>query len=231
MQHRLLGVSHMYVPAFKLPDETAHEMGLYRVDACLCVCLPQVKFVPFNPTDKYTIATIQDASGGPVYRLMKGAPQVRLLCFSCGYFVRASGKAALEYVTRCQPACSGCAIVFEEPAVLPHMQRTACVHSGEELRYGWCGAHRCKSYGRHNTHTSTLLLVRVQVVLKNCKNVNRAAVEEKITEFAGRGYRALGLARAPGEGGAYFQILNYATSSHAKMPEALGPDFESDESK
>ncbi len=54
------------------------------------------KFVPFNPTDKYTIATIQDASGGPVYRLMKGAPQVQ--CGSCrgcsGMMFRASGRSS-----------------------------------------------------------------------------------------------------------------------------------------
>ena len=41
----------------------------------------------------------------------------------------------------------------------------------------------------------------LQVVLKRCNNVDRALVESKITEFAGRGYRALGLARAKGEGG------------------------------
>jgi hypothetical protein len=39
------------------------------------------------------------------------------------------------------------------------------------------------------------------VVLRRCNNVDRALVESKITEFAGRGYRALGLARAKGEGG------------------------------
>ena len=39
------------------------------------------------------------------------------------------------------------------------------------------------------------------MVLKRCNNVDRALVESKITEFAGRGYRALGLARAKGEGG------------------------------
>jgi hypothetical protein len=42
------------------------------------------------------------------------------------------------------------------------------------------------------------------VVLKRCNNVDRALVESKITEFAGRGYRALGLARAKGEGGEPF---------------------------
>ena len=37
----------------------------------------QSKFVPFNPTDKYTIATIVPKDGSPPFRLMKGAPQVR----------------------------------------------------------------------------------------------------------------------------------------------------------
>mmetsp|Transcript_11130 Transcript_11130/g.33371 ORF Transcript_11130/g.33371 Transcript_11130/m.33371 type:complete len:1061 (-) Transcript_11130:545-3727(-) len=75
----------------------------------------QVKFVPFNPTDKYTIATVlSNDEGGKPYRLMKGAPQV---------------------------------------------------------------------------------------VLRNCYNVAdiKDHVESKITEFAGRGYRALGLAMAEGD--------------------------------
>lgn len=74
----------------------------------------QVRFVPFNPTDKYTIATIVENNGGKPYRLMKGAPQV---------------------------------------------------------------------------------------VLKNCYNVEeiRGHIEGKITEFAGRGYRALGLAMSDGD--------------------------------
>ena len=36
----------------------------------------QIKFVPFNPTDKYTIGTIKPADGAATFRLMKGAPQV-----------------------------------------------------------------------------------------------------------------------------------------------------------
>ena len=36
----------------------------------------QIKFVPFNPTDKYTIGTIKPADGAETFRLMKGAPQV-----------------------------------------------------------------------------------------------------------------------------------------------------------
>ena len=35
-----------------------------------------VKFIPFNPTDKYTIAFIKDKHSGETVRLMKGAPQV-----------------------------------------------------------------------------------------------------------------------------------------------------------
>jgi H+-transporting ATPase len=38
----------------------------------------QVKFVPFNPTDKYTIASVVPNDGSPPFRLMKGAPQVVL---------------------------------------------------------------------------------------------------------------------------------------------------------
>jgi hypothetical protein len=32
--------------------------------------------VPFNPTDKYTIAFVQDIKTGVIERVMKGAPQV-----------------------------------------------------------------------------------------------------------------------------------------------------------
>ena len=41
--------------------------------------LKQSKFVPFNPVDKYTIAHVTEDSTGKTYRLLKGAPQVRLL--------------------------------------------------------------------------------------------------------------------------------------------------------
>jgi hypothetical protein len=34
------------------------------------------KFVPFNPTDKYTIAFVKDNATGEIERVMKGAPQV-----------------------------------------------------------------------------------------------------------------------------------------------------------
>ena len=34
------------------------------------------KFVPFNPTDKYTIAIVQEKGNGKEHRIMKGAPQV-----------------------------------------------------------------------------------------------------------------------------------------------------------
>ena len=35
------------------------------------------KFVPFNPTDKYTIAVVKNKQSGQQKRIMKGAPQVR----------------------------------------------------------------------------------------------------------------------------------------------------------
>lgn len=35
-----------------------------------------IKFIPFNPTDKYTVAYRQDAKTGAIERIMKGAPQV-----------------------------------------------------------------------------------------------------------------------------------------------------------
>ena len=98
----------------------------------------QVKFVPFNPTDKYTIASVVPNDGSPPYRLMKGAPQV--------WF------ASLAPSVRCAVSIS---------------------------------AHRCGT---------------LQVVLRNAANKEaiRTEVEEKIVEFANRGYRALGLSRAQG---------------------------------
>ena len=36
------------------------------------------KFVPFNPTDKYTIAVVKNKASGQEKRIMKGAPQVSL---------------------------------------------------------------------------------------------------------------------------------------------------------
>ncbi|CAK0787749.1 hypothetical protein CVIRNUC_010971 [Coccomyxa viridis] len=36
------------------------------------------KFVPFNPTDKYTIAVVKEKANGKEHRIMKGAPQVVL---------------------------------------------------------------------------------------------------------------------------------------------------------
>lgn len=42
--------------------------------------LPQryklIKFIPFNPVDKYTVAVLNDMETGKVIRIMKGAPQV-----------------------------------------------------------------------------------------------------------------------------------------------------------
>lgn len=36
----------------------------------------RLRCVPFNPTDKFTLAVVRDDATGRVVRLMKGAPQV-----------------------------------------------------------------------------------------------------------------------------------------------------------
>lgn len=36
-----------------------------------------LKYVPFNPTDKFTMAILLDERTGQTIRVMKGAPQVR----------------------------------------------------------------------------------------------------------------------------------------------------------
>lgn len=113
--------------------------------------------MPFNPTDKYTIATIVENNGGKPYRLMKGAPQVAIRVIhvlACPCMVGVCEVRQSRRLSKC-------------PAM---------------LFYTCCCWH-------------------VQVVLKNCYNVNeiKGHIEEKITEFAGRGYRALGLAMSDGD--------------------------------
>ena len=41
----------------------------------------QVKCIPFNPVDKFTIAYIKEKDSGETYRLLKGAPQARVYPF------------------------------------------------------------------------------------------------------------------------------------------------------
>lgn len=57
-------------------DVVMHES--YEDCATVWEHYTQSKFVPFNPTDKYTIATIIPKDGSPPFRLMKGAPQVSI---------------------------------------------------------------------------------------------------------------------------------------------------------
>jgi H+-transporting ATPase len=38
----------------------------------------KLKWVPFNPTDKFTSITLQDNKSGKVFRVLKGSPQVVL---------------------------------------------------------------------------------------------------------------------------------------------------------
>ena len=53
------------------------------------------RFVPFNPTDKYTIAHVKNNKTGECTRIMKGAPQVR------------SARGAPSSSSLCTTACSG----------------------------------------------------------------------------------------------------------------------------
>jgi len=112
----------------------------------------QVKFVPFNPTDKYTIASVVPNDGSPPFRLMKGAPQVLSTC-----------PMTMSYMLTTSHCC-----VF-------------ILYLVAFLTFGLASG-------------------RIQVVLRNSANkaAISAAVEEKIVEFANRGYRALGLSRAQG---------------------------------
>lgn len=64
--------SHAVLPTHCCPlsacrDTLWGESGTYTM----------AKFVPFNPTDKYTIAFVRDNATGKIERVMKGAPQVR----------------------------------------------------------------------------------------------------------------------------------------------------------
>lgn len=38
----------------------------------------KLKWIPFNPTDKFTAVTLLDETSGRVFRLLKGSPQVVL---------------------------------------------------------------------------------------------------------------------------------------------------------
>ena len=35
-----------------------------------------IKYIPFNPVDKFTCATVVDLATGEIVRLLKGSPQV-----------------------------------------------------------------------------------------------------------------------------------------------------------
>ncbi len=55
-------------------DVVLHEA--YDENATLWDDYTLQKFVPFNPTDKYTIAHVKNNKTGECTRIMKGAPQV-----------------------------------------------------------------------------------------------------------------------------------------------------------
>lgn len=68
-------------------DVVCHES--YPDNATVWDGYTLVKFVPFNPVDKYTMAIIKDNATDKIFRVMKGAPQV---CpRSCGLCARPLG--------------------------------------------------------------------------------------------------------------------------------------------
>ncbi len=75
------------------------------------------KFIPFNPTDKYTIAHVKNNKTGETTRIMKGAPQVRLPSCWLGFLFALAGSpfcACRELGSKgCLPVgSSACSIAF-----------------------------------------------------------------------------------------------------------------------
>jgi H+-transporting ATPase len=60
-----------------------------------------IKFVPFNPTDKYTCATVVEEATGKIVRLLKGSPQVVLKrAFNCAEIGDAVNNKMIEFANR-----------------------------------------------------------------------------------------------------------------------------------
>lgn len=91
-----------------------------------------VKFIPFNPTDKYTIAFIKDKHSGETIRLMKGAPQVNppsqllgcLLSLTSLALVTALGGAGSTcwHAPGSRPSQMDCCSLQQGPNHLQHAQ-------------------------------------------------------------------------------------------------------------
>ena len=140
--------------------------------------------MPFNPTDKYTIAFVQDVKTGQIERVMKGAPQVGAVL---GGAVTAVGRLA------------GGALGW---------RRGSCACMAGWLA-GWppsccCGSPVRDSDPHASAHPAapSPAAAAPQVVVRNAHN--RAEIEEactaKITEYALRGFRGLGISKCPGDG-------------------------------
>ena len=82
-------------PCFCCPPPPCLPACLLRSDS-LWEDYKLAKFVPFNPTDKFTIAFVQDVKTGVIERVMKGAPQVG------GWVRRVGGRAGGQGVWRQQ---------------------------------------------------------------------------------------------------------------------------------
>ena len=126
-----------HLPALPTPRPALpahHVSAVLPLPPCLPACLLRsdslwedyklAKFVPFNPTDKFTIAFVQDVKTGVIERVMKGAPQVggwvRRVA-GCGGWAggRAGGLAAARYHFR---ACSDGRFIWSmsfQPVAVP----------------------------------------------------------------------------------------------------------------
>lgn len=80
------------------------------------------KFVPFNPTDKYTIAVVKNKQTGETKRIMKGAPQVRMKNLPSRVQATCGLHCALLQWTSSLQLCTG-------PPTFSHLQfRAAGAH-------------------------------------------------------------------------------------------------------
>ncbi len=175
-------------------DVVMHEA--YDGNATLWDNYTLQKFIPFNPTDKYTIAIVKDNKTGEVTRIMKGAPQVRatIVC------IILSANTA-EVISKCPLKRRSAAHLVSKGATW-----SACCSTGQRVKHG-TGTVPCKCALNSDVCGDG------QVVLKKAYNYAEIgdAVHNKITEFAGRGFRALGVATAPDDGtdGKYAFLLHW----------------------
>ena len=165
----------------------------------------QYKYTPFNPTDKYTIAFVEEEQSGKKYRLLKGAPQVCTEMCHAPFF-SLSCSATQPCPAACIPTLAGdCCTVH----TLLGLRKSCLDNSGNvgpEISFLQCLQHPALQMAQvPGPHTQSV----PQVVLRKSANKDAISkrVEDTIVEFANRGYRALGVTRA--EGGEGVSLLSF----------------------